>query len=139
MRPVPEQLPTGGRPTAVVHRWRARAAPVHRAGAAMVDAPAASPNLDVPGERRRGRTETTMSSTTAPTDGPTTGSPTSGAPAPASTPAQATAGDAGMATAEYAIATLAACGFAALLVTILASDAVRGLLLGIVQRALSIV
>lgn len=47
-------------------------------------------------------------------------------------------GDAGMATAEYAIATLAACGFAGLLVTILRGNEVRGLLLGIVQRALSL-
>lgn len=46
--------------------------------------------------------------------------------------------DAGMATAEYAIATLAACGFAGLLVTILRGNEVRGLLLGIVQRALSL-
>ncbi len=46
--------------------------------------------------------------------------------------------DAGMATAEYAIATLAACGFAGLLVAILSSDQVRGLLLGIVQRALTL-
>lgn len=45
--------------------------------------------------------------------------------------------DAGMATAEYAIATLAAVGFAGLLVVILRSDEVRGLLLGIVRRALS--
>jgi hypothetical protein len=47
-------------------------------------------------------------------------------------------GDVGMATAEYAIATLAACGFAGLLVTILRGNEVRGLLLGIVQRALSL-
>jgi hypothetical protein len=47
-------------------------------------------------------------------------------------------GDAGMATAEYAIATLAACGFAALLLTLLRSSEVRDLLYGIVQRALSI-
>jgi hypothetical protein len=47
-------------------------------------------------------------------------------------------GDAGMATAEYAIATLAACGFAALLVTILRSGEVQGLLLGIVRHALSL-
>lgn len=46
--------------------------------------------------------------------------------------------DAGMATAEYAIATLAACGFAGLLVAILRGDEVRSLLLGIVQRALSL-
>ena len=45
--------------------------------------------------------------------------------------------DAGMATAEYAVVTLAACGFAGLLVAILHSDAVRGLLLGIIQKALA--
>ena len=50
---------------------------------------------------------------------------------------QATA-DAGMATAEYAVATLAACGFAGLLLTILKSGQVKGLLLGIVRRALSV-
>ncbi len=43
----------------------------------------------------------------------------------------------GMATAEYAIATLAACGFAALLLTLLRSPEVRDLLFGIVKRALS--
>ena len=46
--------------------------------------------------------------------------------------------DEGMATAEYAIATLAACGFAALLVTILRSSEVQGLLLGIVRHALAL-
>lgn len=46
-------------------------------------------------------------------------------------------GDAGMATAEYAIATVAAAGFAGLLIVILRSDEVRELLLGIVRRALS--
>lgn len=45
--------------------------------------------------------------------------------------------DAGMATAEYAIATVAAAGFAGLLILILRSDEVRELLLGIVRRALS--
>jgi len=44
----------------------------------------------------------------------------------------------GMATAEYAVATLAACGFAALLMALLRSDEVRGLLLSIVRRALSV-
>jgi Protein of unknown function (DUF4244) len=43
----------------------------------------------------------------------------------------------GMATAEYAVVTLAACGFAGLLVAILHSDTVRGLLLGIIRRALA--
>jgi hypothetical protein len=42
-----------------------------------------------------------------------------------------------MATAEYAIATLAACGFAGLLLVLMRSDEVRGLLMGIIQRALS--
>ena len=46
-------------------------------------------------------------------------------------------GDRGMTTAEYAIGTLAACGFAALLVTILRSGEVQGLLLGIIRRALA--
>jgi hypothetical protein len=45
--------------------------------------------------------------------------------------------DAGMATAEYAVVTLAACGFAGLLVAILRSGTVRGLLLGIIQKALT--
>ena len=43
----------------------------------------------------------------------------------------------GMATAEYAVVTLAACGFAGLLVALLRSDTVRELLLGIIRRALS--
>lgn len=46
--------------------------------------------------------------------------------------------DAGMATAEYAIATLAACGFAALLLALLRGGEVRGLLMGIITRALSV-
>ena len=57
-------------------------------------------------------------------------------PVPARRVAVTATADAGMATAEYAIATLAACGFAGLLLAILAGDQVRGLLLGIVQRAL---
>lgn len=46
--------------------------------------------------------------------------------------------DAGMTTAEYAIGTLAACGFAALLVTLLSGGAVRGLLMGVITRALAL-
>lgn len=46
-------------------------------------------------------------------------------------------GEAGMATAEYAIATLAAVAFAGLLLVIMKSDEVRGLLLGIIREALS--
>ncbi|MCL1898128.1 MAG: DUF4244 domain-containing protein [Micrococcales bacterium] len=41
-------------------------------------------------------------------------------------------------TAEYAIAILAAAGFAGLLLAILTSSAVRGWLMGIVEKALSI-
>jgi hypothetical protein len=46
--------------------------------------------------------------------------------------------DAGMATAEYAIATLAACGFAGLLLALMRSDEVRGLLTDVIRRALSL-
>lgn len=45
--------------------------------------------------------------------------------------------DAGSATAEYAIATLAAVGFAGLLVVILRSDAVRQMLTDLIHRALT--
>lgn len=46
--------------------------------------------------------------------------------------------DSGAATAEYAIATMAAVGFAGLLVVILRSEEVRGMLTDIVRHALSI-
>lgn len=46
--------------------------------------------------------------------------------------------DAGMATAEYAIATVAAVGFAGLLMVVLRSGEVQGLLLGLVRGALSV-
>lgn len=46
--------------------------------------------------------------------------------------------DAGMATAEYAIATLAAAAFAGVLLLILRSDEVRGFLTSIIQQALSV-
>ena len=52
--------------------------------------------------------------------------------------ARGRAKDAGMATAEYAIATLAAVGFAGLLIVVLRSDEVRGLLTGIIRQALSV-
>ncbi|MGP9695303.1 DUF4244 domain-containing protein [Brachybacterium sp. AOP25-B2-12] len=48
------------------------------------------------------------------------------------------ADDAGATTAEYAITTLAACGFAAVLVVLLKSGEVRALLLGIITSALSL-
>lgn len=44
--------------------------------------------------------------------------------------------DAGMATAEYAIATLAAVGFAGLLLVVLKGNEVKGLLSGIIRQAL---
>ncbi|MDI2099270.1 DUF4244 domain-containing protein [Ruicaihuangia caeni] len=43
----------------------------------------------------------------------------------------------GAATAEYAIATMAAVGFAGLLVVIMRSDEVRGILTELVRNALS--
>jgi len=46
--------------------------------------------------------------------------------------------DAGAATAEYAIATMAAVGFAGLLVVILKGDGVRGLLTNVITGALGI-
>jgi Flp pilus assembly pilin Flp len=46
--------------------------------------------------------------------------------------------DTGAATAEYVIATMAAVGFAGLLVVILRSDEVRQVLTDMVQRALSV-
>ncbi len=46
-------------------------------------------------------------------------------------------GEAGMATAEYAIATLAAVGFAALLVAVLSSGEIRGLLMSLITSALN--
>ena len=46
--------------------------------------------------------------------------------------------EAGMATAEYAIATLAAVGFAGILVFILRSDEVRGFLLNLIRTALAL-
>lgn len=48
------------------------------------------------------------------------------------------ASEAGMATAEYAIATLAAVGFAGLLVFIMRSDEVRGFLLNLIRTALAL-
>jgi hypothetical protein len=44
--------------------------------------------------------------------------------------------DEGMATAEYALVTVAAAGFAGLLIVLLKSSEVRELLMGIIQGAL---
>ena len=46
--------------------------------------------------------------------------------------------DRGTATAEYAIATLAACGFAGVLLALLRSSEVKNLLSGLIKRALSV-
>ena len=46
--------------------------------------------------------------------------------------------DAGMTTAEYAIGTVAACAFAALLYKVITSAQVLGLLTGVVSRALHV-
>lgn len=48
------------------------------------------------------------------------------------------ASDEGAATAEYVVATMAAVGFATLLLVILKSDEVRQLLLGLVRQALTV-
>ena len=48
------------------------------------------------------------------------------------------ADDTGAATAEYAVATMAAVAFAGLLVVIMRSDEVRGILTDLVRRALSV-
>lgn len=44
-------------------------------------------------------------------------------------------GDAGMATAEYAVATVAACGFGGVLIKLLSSQPVVNMLLKAVSRA----
>ncbi|RBP63389.1 uncharacterized protein DUF4244 [Brevibacterium sanguinis] len=46
--------------------------------------------------------------------------------------------DTGATTAEYAITTLAACGFAALLVVVLKSEPIRELVTGVIQTALGL-
>jgi len=46
--------------------------------------------------------------------------------------------DSGATTAEYAITTLAACGFAALLVVILKSGPIKELVTGVIQTALGL-
>jgi len=46
--------------------------------------------------------------------------------------------ESGAATAEYAVATMAAVGFAGLLVVILRGDEVRGILTDLIRRALTV-
>ncbi|HVF20378.1 MAG TPA: DUF4244 domain-containing protein [Mycobacteriales bacterium] len=45
-------------------------------------------------------------------------------------------GDAGMVTAEYAVGTVAACGFGGVLYKLLTNDSVLSLLTGIITKAL---
>lgn len=47
-------------------------------------------------------------------------------------------GDDGMTTAEYAVGTVAACGFGAVLYKLLTSDSVVRMLKDIIERALSV-
>lgn len=52
--------------------------------------------------------------------------------------AESARGEEGAATAEYAVATMAAVGFAGLLIVILRSDEVRGILTDLVRSALTV-
>lgn len=47
--------------------------------------------------------------------------------------------DAGMATAEYAIGMVAACGFGGVLIKLLTSDTVVGLLGDLIRKALTLI
>ncbi|GEB45163.1 DUF4244 domain-containing protein [Microbacterium testaceum] len=72
---------------------------------------------------------------------PTAPRPRRGADLPPLTSARAGAlflDERGAATAEYAIATMAAVAFAGLLVMIMRSDEVRGILTDLVRRALTV-
>ncbi|MGF1648319.1 MAG: DUF4244 domain-containing protein [Kineosporiaceae bacterium] len=61
-----------------------------------------------------------------------------GAARPRRIPRPGRPADEGMATAEYAVATLAAVGFAGLLLTVLRSGEVQEMLLDLVRRALAV-
>lgn len=52
-------------------------------------------------------------------------------------PIRAHAGEAGMTTAEYAVGTIAACGFAAILYQVVTGDSIISALGGLISRALS--
>ena len=58
--------------------------------------------------------------------------------APRSSAGRLSPGDDGMTTAEYAVGTVAACGFGAVLYKLLTSDTVVRMLKDIIERALSI-
>lgn len=57
---------------------------------------------------------------------------------PALRPARPLTADGGMTTAEYAVGTVAACGFAALLYKVVTSPSVSSALTGLVKRALDV-
>jgi len=61
-----------------------------------------------------------------------------GGPAPDGAAAPDRDPEAGLATAEYAIATIAAVGFAGLLLLVLQSDTVRGMLEALIGQALTV-
>lgn len=61
------------------------------------------------------------------------------APVRVSARLQAADGEAGMTTAEYAVGTVAACGFSGILYKILTSDAVMGLLQRLIESGLKAV
>lgn len=56
----------------------------------------------------------------------------------ASLASRGAAGDSGMTTAEYGVGTVAACGFGGVLYKVVTSEAVGGLLRGIIEKALSV-
>jgi hypothetical protein len=56
-----------------------------------------------------------------------------------SLPRAALHGDEGMTTAEYAVGTVAACGFAGLLLKLLTSPEIRDLLQGAVRHAFAVI
>ena len=90
----------------------------------------------------------------APSSFPTTSTPAAAAPALVLVPApaaslarsrgrlaqrlQAVDPEAGMTTAEYAIGTVAACGFGGVLYKLITSDTVFGLLTKVISKALSL-
>ena len=53
----------------------------------------------------------------------------------ARTRTQALQDDAGMATAEYAVATVAACGFSGILYKVITSPEILGLITGVISKA----
>lgn len=88
----------------------------------------------------RGRPGAAGTAGTASTDGPVGPAAlegtSRGAHAPDGTPDPH--GEAGMATAEYAIGTVAAAAFAGVLMSVLKSGSVKGVLVGLIEAALSL-